>query len=70
MNENNNSSTAVDSNSTVVFNTHLFPVYARVLLIALYLAIVVISVGGNSLVISVIDSSSSKTACERSRIVS
>ena len=48
----NNSS--VDSNSTVVDDPHVFSVYARLLLIALYLAIVVISVGGNSLVIAAI----------------
>ena len=52
--EDDNSSTTVDSNSTSVVNTHLFPVYARVLLIVLYLVVVVISVGGNSLVIAVI----------------
>jgi len=49
-----NSSTTVGNNSTVVTNTHMFPVYARVLLITLYLAVVVVSVGGNSLVIAVI----------------
>jgi len=51
---NNSSSTAADGNSTIFINAHLFPVYARVLLITLYMAVVVISVGGNSLVISVI----------------
>jgi len=50
MYENDSSS----DNSTAVVNSHLFPVYARVLLIALYLVVVVISIGGNSLVIIVI----------------
>ena len=47
-------SSAVDANSTVVININLLPVYARILLITLYLVVVVISVGGNSLVIIVI----------------
>lgn len=34
--------------------THLLPVYARVLLIGVYVAVVVVSVGGNSLVIGAI----------------
>lgn len=50
----NNTWTTADSNSTLVISTHLLPVYAHVVLIALYLTIVIISVGGNSLVISVI----------------
>ena len=50
-----NSSTTPDGNSTaVITTTHLIPFYARVLLIAVYLAVVIISVGGNSLVIAII----------------
>lgn len=53
---NNNSSTLEDSDSTatVVISAHLLPVYARVLLIAVYMAVVIVSVGGNALVIMVI----------------
>jgi len=49
-----NSSTTAVGNSTDVVSSHLLPVYARVLLIGVYLAVIVVSVGGNSLVVAVI----------------